>query len=62
MHLAVAYLRAKGENVNVICGIRKEKHLRENIRAAELELSQDTVAEIDRQIDALQKRIRERGV
>lgn len=61
VHLAVAYLRAKGENINVICGIRKERHLRENIYAAELELSQDAVAEIDRQIDVLQKRIAERN-
>ncbi|CAH1208120.1 NADH-specific methylglyoxal reductase [Paenibacillus plantiphilus] len=46
--LAIAYLRSKGEHINVICGIRTEKHLQENVAGAKLKLSQDIVAEIDR--------------
>lgn len=59
VHLAVAYQLAKGENVNVICGIRKEKHLKENIRAAEIQLSTEALDEIDGQLDTLMRRISE---
>lgn len=51
--LAIAYLRGKGDNVNVICGIRKEKHIRENILGAEIVLSPDTITEIDQRLSAL---------
>ncbi|MMZ63752.1 putative oxidoreductase [compost metagenome] len=50
--LAVAYLLAKGEHINVIFGARKEKHLQDHLRGAELKLSGELVTEIDRRIDA----------
>ncbi|ASA20354.1 aldo/keto reductase [Paenibacillus donghaensis] len=51
--LAVAYLRAKHEHVNVILGIRKERHLHENLAGGSVSLTDDTVAEIDRRLQLL---------
>ncbi|WP_025719935.1 aldo/keto reductase [Paenibacillus polymyxa] len=50
--LAVAYLLAKGNHINVIFGARKEKHLQDHLLSAELKLSGDIITEIDRRIDA----------
>ncbi|MCM3698781.1 aldo/keto reductase [Paenibacillus macerans] len=51
--IAIAYLRAKHEYVNVICGIRKERHLHENILGAQVSLSTDTMEELDRRLNRL---------
>lgn len=53
--IAVAYLLNKHANVNVICGIRKEKHLHENIlRIAEVVLPPNVIAELDFRLQKLE--------
>ncbi|MNP46260.1 hypothetical protein D3C76_1402460 [compost metagenome] len=51
--LSVAYLRAKHEHVNVILGIRKERHLHENTAGADFSFPDGAVEEIDRRLDRL---------
>lgn len=51
--LAVAYLRAKHQHVNVILGIRKERHLHENIAGADFRFPDGGVEEIDRRLEQL---------
>ncbi|MEK5234794.1 aldo/keto reductase [Paenibacillus sp. FSL L8-0470] len=51
--LAVAYLRAKHEHVNVILGIRKERHLHENLAGADFRFPDGAVEEIDRRLNRL---------
>ncbi|MEK4103816.1 MULTISPECIES: aldo/keto reductase [Paenibacillus] len=52
--IAVAYLLNKHANVNVICGIRKEKHLHENIAGAEVVLPPNVIAELDFRLQKLE--------
>ncbi len=51
--LSVAYLRAKHEHVNVILGIRKERHLHENVAGADFRFPDRAVEEIDRRLNKL---------
>lgn len=51
--LSAAYLRAKHELVNVILGIRKERHLHENVAGADFRFPDGAVEEIDRRLNKL---------
>ncbi|MNN99582.1 hypothetical protein D3C81_2192590 [compost metagenome] len=51
--LAVAYLQARHEHVNVILGIRKERHLHENLAGADFRFPDGAIEEIDRLLNRL---------
>lgn len=58
-HLAIAYLRGQGDFINVICGVRKIKHLQENIRGAEIKLAPEDIAEIGGRLAKLDQTVQE---
>lgn len=51
--LAVAFLRAQGDFVNVICGAHKPEQIEADAPAADVELSSETVADIRKRLAAL---------
>lgn len=53
--LAIAYLRARHQHVNVILGIRKARHLHENLAGADLALGEETLAVIDNRLERLHR-------
>lgn len=55
--LAVAFLRGQGEFINVICGARRPEQIEADIVGAELELSQEDLAEIRRRLERLDKAV-----
>ena len=46
MELAVAFLRAQGSYINVICGAHKPEQIEADAPAVNVELKAETVAEI----------------
>lgn len=56
--LAVSFLLAQGEFVNVICGAHKPEQMEADIRAAEVELSAEDATEIRRRVEALEEQMR----
>ena len=53
VQLAVAFLRAQGDFVNVICGAHKPEQIEADAPAADVELSSETVADIRKRLAAL---------
>ena len=53
VQLAVAFLRAQGDFVNVICGAHKPEQIEADAPAADVELSNETVADIRKRLAAL---------
>ena len=49
-HLAVAYLRAKGEDINVIAGARRVYQIEDIVHAVDVKLTESDVAEIENRI------------
>ena len=47
MQVALAWLLHRAPNILLIPGTSSVKHLRENLQAAALELSQETIAKLD---------------
>ena len=56
--LAVAFLLAQGDYINVICGAHKPEQIEADIKAANVELSPEDVAEIRRRVEDLEARMR----
>ena len=47
MQVALAWLLARAPNILLIPGTSSLSHLRENLAAAELQLGEDVIAELD---------------
>ena len=56
--LAVSFLLAQGDFINVICGAHKPDQIEADIQAASVELSGEDVAEIRRRVEELEVRMR----
>ena len=52
--IAIAFLRSSGDFINVIYGARKIEHIKAGVKAMELKLKPETVAEIRRRLAALE--------
>ena len=57
--LAVSFLLAQGDFINVICGAHKPEQIEADIQAASVELSPEDVAEIRRRVEALEAQMRQ---
>ena len=55
--LSIAYLLCRGDFINVICGMRKTKHVEENAHAADIIVSQDDLQRIRSLSEKLQHSI-----
>jgi len=56
--LAVAFLMAQGDYINVICGAHKPEQIESDIAASKVELSAEDVAEIRRRVEELETQMR----
>jgi methylglyoxal reductase len=58
-HLAIAWIRAQGSNINVICGARKIEQIEENIEGITLKLEPSDILEIRNRVIEIDKKIKQ---